>query len=288
MRYSEMLEQYKGYGEIVKGLRDALEPMAGYQSTLASNMSAWTAASSVSKLFDNQLQSVIQSYSGGKIESFMSQIDKAHDFYNPTAAEAIKSAMSGYSGIAEQINQFNGYKNIAEALNSYSSVKDVIDSVYSSLDLDEEEENIAELETDFADEQELQDALEEEFTDENKFAKRIKSWAKEKIKKYNIYKLIGLFIINVFILPYLEENVGKPVMTKVVSIVKEAPEKGAEIIYRLKDGVQAIIMGNTNYYYKVKFTDENGVEREGYVAKKNLKVIEEEMEKSEDNDMEEE
>lgn len=62
-----MLEQYKGYGEIVKGLRDALEPMAGYQSTLASDMSAWTAASSVSKLFDNQLQSVIQSYSGGKI-----------------------------------------------------------------------------------------------------------------------------------------------------------------------------------------------------------------------------
>ena len=288
MRYSEMLEQYKGYGEITKGLRDVLEPMAGYQSTLASNMSAWTAASSVSKLFDNQLKSVIQSYSGGKIESFMSQIDKAHDFYNPTAAEAIKSAMSGYSGIAEQINQFNGYKNIAEVLNSYSSVKDVIDSVYSSLDLDDEEENIAELETDFADEQELQDALEEEFTDENKFAKRIKNWANEKIKKYNIYKLIGLFIINVFILPYLEENVGKPVMTKVESIVKEAPEKGAEIIYRLKDGVQAIIMENTNYYYKVKFTDENGVEREGYVAKKNLKVIEEEMEQSEDNDMEEE
>ena len=275
MRYSEMLEQYKGYGEIVKGLRDALEPMAGYQSTLASNMSAWTAASSVSKLFDNQLQSVIQSYSGGKIETFMSQIDKMHDFYNPTAAEAIRSAMSGY-------------KNIAEVLNSYSSVKDVIDSVYSSLDFDDEEENIAELETDFADEQELQDALEEEFTDENKFAKRIKSWAKEKLKKYNIYKFIGLFIINVFILPYLEENVGKPVMTKVVSIVKEAPEKGAEIIYRLKDGVQAIIMENTNYYYKVKFTDENGVEREGYVAKKNLKVIEEEMGKSEDNGMEEE
>lgn len=288
MRYSEMLEQYKGYGEIVKGLRDALEPMAGYQNTLASNMSAWTAASCVSKLFDNQLQSVIQSYSGGKIETFMSQIDKMHDFYNPTAAEAIKSAMSGYSGIAEQINQFNGYKNIAEVLNSYSSVKDVIDSVYSSLDFDDKEENIAELETDFADEQELQDALEEEFTDENKFAKRIKSWAEEKIKKYNIYKLIGLFIINVFILPYLEENVGKPVMTKVVSIVKEAPKKGAEIIYRLKDGVQAIIMENTNYYYKVKFTDENGVEREGYVAKKNLKVIEEEMGQSEDNDMEEE
>lgn len=293
MRYTEMLELYKGYGEIAKGLRDVLEPMAGYQSTLASDMSAWTAASSVSKLFDNQLQSVIQSYSGGKIEAFMSQIDKAQDFYNPTAAEAIKSAMSGYSGIAEQIqqiNQFNGYKNIAEALNSYGPVKDVIDSIYSSLDLDDEEENIADLETDFADEQELQSALEEEFTDENKFAERIKNWAKEKIKKYQIYKIkiVISFLLNVFIYPYLGEYVGKPVMTKVVSIVKEAPEKGAEMICRLKDGVQAIIMENTNYYYKVKFTDENGVEREGYVAKKNLKVIEEEMEQSEDDDMEEE
>ena len=61
-------------------------------------------------------------------------------------------------------------------------------------------------------------------------------------------------------------------MTKVESIVKEAPEKGAEIIYRLKDGVQAIIMENTNYYYKVKFTDENGVERR-VIYKKLLDIV---------------
>ena len=82
----------------------------------------------------------------------------------------------------------------------------------------------------------------------------------------------------------LRENVGKPVMTKVVSCVKQAPEKGAEIICRLKDGIQAIITENTNYYYKVKFTDENGVEREGYVAKKNLRVIEEEEGETEQED----
>lgn len=73
-------------------------------------------------------------------------------------------------------------------------------------------------------------------------------------------------------------------MTKVVSCVKQAPEKGAEIIYKLKDGIQAIITENTNYYYKVRFTDENGVEREGYVAKKNLRVIEEEEREREKKD----
>ena len=145
----------------------------------------------------------------------------------------------------------------------------------------------SELETDFADEQELQEALEEENTAQEKFFQRIKNWAEEKKMKYNIYKCIMLFVVNVFLLPYLQENVGKPVMTKVVSCVKQAPEKGAEIICRLKDGIQAIITENTNYYYKVKFTDENGVEREGYVAKKNLRVIEEEEgETEQENDKE--
>lgn len=134
----------------------------------------------------------------------------------------------------------------------------------------------SELEIDFADEQELQEALEEEITDQDKFFQRIKNWAEEKKMKYKIYKFIMFVLVNVFLLPYLQENVGKSVMTKVVSCVKQAPEKGAEITYKLKDGIQAIITEKNNYYYKVRFTDENGLEREGYVAKKNLRVIEEE------------
>lgn len=238
-----------------------------------------------------------QNYGG--METLLSQADKMMGFYNSDIAEGMKSAMSGYAGMAEQLNYNSVYQNIAGLLDSYGSIKDVVDSIYSSLPLEDygdeneeyvtyeydNEENIvresaenkgSELETDFADEQELQEALEEENTDQDKFFQRIKNWAEEKKMKYNIYKFMMLFVVNVFLLPYLQENVGKPVMTKVVSCVKQAPEKGAEIIYRLKDGIQAIITENTNYYYKVKFTDENGVEREEYVAKKNLRVIEEE------------
>ena len=212
----------------------------------------------------------------------LSQTDKMMGFYNSDIAEGMKSAMSGYAGMAEQLNYNSVYQNIAGLLDSYGSIKDVVDSIYSSLP--PENYGYEGEEYDFTDEQELQEALEEESTDQDKFFQRIKNWAEEKKMKYNIYKFIMLFVVNVFLLPYLQENVGKPVMTKVVSCVKQAPEKGAEIICRLKDGIQAIITENTNYYYKVKFTDENGVEREGYVAKKNLRVIEEEEGETEQED----
>lgn len=327
MRYTDMFEQYKGYGEAIKGLRDALEPIKGlgdvlepikglrdawapikgYQSMIESAMSARATASNMGQLMNDQVTFLSQNYGG--METLLSQADKMMGFYNSDIAEGMKSAMSGYAGMAEQLNYNSVYQNIAGLLDSYGSIKDVVDSIYSSLPPEnygyegeeyESEESVieenaieendvresdvrenavnkgSELEIDFADEQELQEALEEENTAQDKFLKRIKNWAEEKKKKYKIYKFIMFVLVNVFLLPYLQENVGKPVMTKVVSCVKQAPEKGAEIICRLKDGIQAIITENTNYYYKVKFTDENGVEREGYVAKKNLRVIEEE------------
>mgnify|MGYP003231689448 CR=1 FL=1 len=64
-------------------------------------------------------------------------------------------------------------------------------------------------------------------------------------------------------------------MTYVESNVKELPEKGAKIVAQLKENIEATIIENTNYYYKVTFTDEDGVQREGYVAKRNLKIIKE-------------
>ena len=335
MRYIDMFEQYKGYGEAIKGLRDALEPIkglgdvlesvkglrdawapiTGYQSMIESAMSARATASNMGQLVNDQVTFLSQNYSG--METLLSQADRMLGFYGSDIEESMKSALSGYAGISEQLNYSSVYQNIVGLLDSYGSIKDLVDSIYSSLPPEncgyegeeyESEESVieenaieenvvresavrenavnkgSELETDFADEQELQEALEEESADQDKFLKRIKNWAEEKKKKYNIYKCIMLFVVNVFLLPYLQENIGKPVMTKVVSCVKQAPEKGAEIIYKLKDGIQAIITENTNYYYKVRFTDENGVEREGYVAKKNLRVIEEEERETEKKD----
>lgn len=96
-----------------------------------------------------------------------------------------------------------------------------------------------------------------------------------KTQEYFIVINFWLLIWGIFIVPYLQENVGLPVMTYVVSNVKELPEKGAKIVAQLKKNIEATIIENTNYYYKVTFTDEDGVQREGYVAKRNLKIIEE-------------
>ena len=69
-----------------------------------------------------------------------------------------------------------------------------------------------------------------------------------------------------------------PVTAYVVSNVKELPEKGAKIIGQIHENIEAIIIENTNYYYKVTFTNENGETKEGYVAKRNLKIVEEKTE----------
>ncbi len=98
-----------------------------------------------------------------------------------------------------------------------------------------------------------------------------------KFKKENyIFYIIIAFFIQCFFIPWFADEVGKPVMSKIVCSVKELPEKGAEIICHLEQNIEAIITENQNYYYKVSFIDENGIEREGYVAKRNLKIIDQE------------
>ena len=104
--------------------------------------------------------------------------------------------------------------------------------------------------------------------------RRVANWAEEKRKKYDIVAVLGRIIVDSFIIASLQ-NCGITVTTKIVSNVKELPQKGAEVICQLKENFEATIIENTNYYYKVTFTDEDGVQREGYVAKRNLKIIEE-------------
>lgn len=256
MRYTDMFEQYKGYGEVIKGLRDALEPIkglgdvlesvkglgdawapiTGYQSMIESAMSARATTSNMGQLVNDQVTFLSQNYSG--METLLSQADRMLGFYGSDIEESMKSALSGYAGISEQLNYSSVYQNIVGLLDSYGSIKDVVDSIYSSLPPEnygyegeeyESEESVieenaieendvresavrenvvnknSELETDFADEQELQEALEEESADQDKFFKRIKNWAEEKKKKYKIYKFIMFIVVNVFLLPYLQE-----------------------------------------------------------------------------------
>ena len=174
------------------------------------------------------------------------------------------------SVIAEQISQLESIdysKIFSQTLQKNGTFKDAVDAAYESL---QEEENISEnveLETDFASEQEIQDTINDQMNNPVGFQERVANWAAEKYKKYFIVINFWLLIWGIFIQPYLQENLGLPAMTYVESNVKELPEKGAKIVAQLKENIEATIIENTNYYYKVTFTDEDGVQREGYVAK---------------------
>ena len=160
------------------------------------------------------------------------------------------------SVIAEQISQLESIdysKIFSQTLQKNGTFKDAVDAAYESL---QEEENISEnveLETDFASEQEIQDTINDQMNNPVGFQERVANWAAEKYKKYFIVINFWLLIWGIFI----------------------QPEKGAKIVAQLKENIEATIIENTNYYYKVTFTDEDGVQREGYVAKRNLKIIKE-------------
>ena len=181
------------------------------------------------------------------------------------------------SVIAEQISQLESIdygKIFSQTLQKNGTFKDAVDAVYESLQEENIQENV-ELETDFASEQEIQDTINDQVNNPVGFQERVANWAAEKYKKYFIVINFWLLIWGIFIQPYLQENLGLPAMTYVESNVKELPEKGAKIVAQLKENIEATIIENTNYYYKVTFTDEDGVQREGYVAKRNLKIIKE-------------
>lgn len=191
------------------------------------------------------------------------------------------------SVIAEQISQLESIdysKIFSQTLQKNGTFKDAVDAAYESLQEEENTPENVELETDFASEQEIQDTINDQMNNPVGFQERVANWAAEKYKKYFIVINFWLLIWGIFIQPYLQENVGLPAMTYVESNVKELPEKGAKIVAQLKENIEATIIENTNYYYKVTFTDEDGAQREGYVAKRNLKIIKEPETEEKDED----
>lgn len=131
---------------------------------------------------------------------------------------------------------------------------------------------------------ELNESIDECVNDKESFQRRVRKWSPEQKKQFTNFmtaaRLIINFFIELFIMPYLQEYVGLPITTKVISMIKELPEKESKKIGTLQTGEEAIIIDNTEYYFKIVFTDENGEVKEGYIAKRNVIVMEDETEKT--------
>jgi len=160
--------------------------------------------------------------------------------------------------------------DLSKTINNIISVAYDISQSYSSNKNSSEREK---LETQFANQSEIVESFIEQAENPVGFQKRVANWAEEKWKKYKYFVYILYAIWSNFGQPYFQQNIGIPVTAYLVSNVKELPEKAGKVICQLEKDIEAIIIEDTNYYYKVNFIDKDGFEREGYVAKKNLKVI---------------
>lgn len=205
---------------------------------------------------------------------------------------SIRSVIASYSLMAEELSEnikktLEGTRPTIEMINaSMSLFKDNyadIMKVYYMLGYNvsslaetayEETEN-DDINDDFSSNEEIIDILQEQVDNPKGFQERFAEWSEKKKKKYYIIIGIIAFIWLHIFAPYFEDNIGKPAAAYVVSKVKELPEATGKVIEEIKKGFQVIITEDVPYYYKVTFLDENGEIREGYVAKKNIKLIEE-------------
>lgn len=146
---------------------------------------------------------------------------------------------------------------------------------------DNESEKL-ETEEGFSCNEEIYAAIEEQANNPIGFQEKFANWTEKKKKQFYVVCLIFYFIWDIFLQPYLQENVGKPVMAWTDARIKELPERTGNFIADLKENVEAIITENCPYYYKVVFVDENGETKEGYVSKRSVRVIET-PEESEEN-----
>ena len=286
-----------------KSLSDSLESYKKISSSLASSMS--------------EIMKVYSTYSKIEIDGILEPLRKTLNSYakvnmsyltNGIYSDSIRNSLESIAQILkpyEKIDVSESVKIISESMNAISksfalehlkqlqqidfsamfadvvpkatSLSEIVSTTYSLVQ--EELESEKDEKVSFT-EAELHEALSEQVTNPKGFQARVAEWTEnKKIQFFIIWNLI-IFIYGNFFQPYLQEYVGIPVTASVVSNVKELPEKGAKIIGQLQENIEAIITENANYYYKVTFTNENGEIQEGYVAKRNLKIIKEEPEET--------
>lgn len=122
---------------------------------------------------------------------------------------------------------FSVSSDFNEAINNIISVAyDISQSYSSNTDASDQEK----LETQFLNQEEVVEAFIEHAENPVKFQQRVAKWAEEKWNEYKLFAYIITFILSNFVQPYFQQEVGMPVMSYVVSNVKEIPEKTGKVI----------------------------------------------------------
>lgn len=272
----KIFEPYQG---IIAGIQKVMEPMQGLLDTPAlMNSSQQIAAlnSVVESMYQpigatKMLETVVNATSANLgfsdySKQFAAISESILNAYEPIKInrETIRAAMGITANIPNYYELTAGLANLSKNLSSLAT------AIYE----ESGEEEISELETDFASNEELQEAIIEQNENPVGFQERVANWAESKKKKYFIAIFILMFVWNNFVQPYFQEYIGVPVMAWTVAHVRELPEKASKFVADIKEDIEATIIENIPYYYKVTFVDENGEIKEGYVSKRSVKLVE--------------
>lgn len=276
-----------------KGLKQTIESLSkGLLSSITeSNLSALNQLSETMKEGLDKLGNIHTKYdysvASKNMANGLSQLANNNLVYNTDAIRnSISNMIEALSGLQteqlKQITNFDYSKAFSSALYSTDSLREIINIAYTASQECANESDVQKTEDDLLTAEEAIETICEHISNFSDFIERISTWSQEKIKKFWILFALANILWDIFILPFLQENIGKPAMATFTCNVKELPEKEATIICQLKENVEAYITENANYYYKVSFTDEDGIKHEGYVAKRNLKIVQ--QEETEKND----
>ncbi|QHJ84976.1 MAG: hypothetical protein [Bacteriophage sp.] len=247
LNVSDIIASSKAYHNA--GLDEVREMMSTYNNIISSSMKSEII--DLTSAYARQMNEIIDQTSKTRLlESMSASIN--------TLRKAIDEDL--------QINQLlsSNFSSLLTDIVSESS-----NMIYSTIEdkpADVEESQ----DTDFTDE-EIYDSLEEQATNPKKFQERFYDWKEKKQQKYYIIFLLVMFLWDIFFQPLLQKTIGDPAVSCVVSHIQKLPDKDSEVVGYMKKGDQGIVLEDVNYYYKVSFIDEYGKQKEGFVAKQNLK-----------------
>lgn len=132
------------------------------------------------------------------------------------------------------------------------------------------------LESGFSSVEELEDEI-------NKCINNKASWEgfacwtqKKKSQYFKIWHLL-FFLCACFIQMYIQENISLPVKADKAANVRKQPQLNAEVVCLLKENTEAIILEDNIHYYRIAFIDGDDIKKEGYVSKRSVRLINEEI-----------
>ena len=198
--------------------------------------------------------------------------------YHPAIDDTLTKVL-GRLSVASSIPDMSSFQRLLSGIENVN--EDLFEIINESYYEDDDIEDF-ESQEGFASNAEIQEALEEQSNNPIGFQEKFSHWTEKKKQQFFIVYVIISILYSIFLEPYLQENVGLPVTAWTIAHVKELPEKAGKYITDLKSEIEAIIVENVPYYYKVSFIDENGELKEGYVSKKSVRLIEAAIQESEE------